>query len=523
MGVKSVTRGGWVAVGAGALAVASGSAFAGEQYANRVELGTPVPAPGSAIASARPLIALDTKNVAGLRDLRVLVDGADRTASVGRTQDGRLVLPAGRLRDGIHEVAVRFGTRNVFSRSVERKWSFAVDTKLPGLALASPKVGAEVNGRDLVLKGTSEPNANVTIGWKGGSAATVASATGGWQATAAVPEGPVALKVVASDPAGNATVTTRKVVVDTKAPALSLVKMPSTLTATDAPTFTGTIAGEAPARAILGATVNGRDIVALPGATGVDQNGDPVAGVTFTGRQFTLSVGRIPQGRNTVRVFVRDPAGNRTEKSLTMFVNSTDEFGTRDLVKGARGGDVKQLQQQLRDRGFKRTKVSGVYDDMTVRGVRNYQRVHGISQSGVFGPNTRTAFVGKIVVNLTKFRVSIVRDGKRVVTFPIAHGTARYPTPTGNYRIVNKQSNPTWTPPPDSDWAKGLGPIPPGPGNPLGTRWMGTSAPYVGFHGTPAASTIGTRASHGCIRMKIPDAEALYEQVVVGMPVQISY
>ena len=100
---------------------------------------------------------------------------------------------------------------------------------------------------------------------------------------------------------------------------------------------------------------------------------------------------------------------------------------------------------------------------------------------------------------------------------------ARYPTPTGSYRIVNKQSNPTWTPPPDSDWAKGLGPIPPGPGNPLGTRWMGTSAPYVGFHGTPASGTIGTRASHGCIRMRIPDAEALYEEVVVGMPVQISY
>ncbi len=77
--------------------------------------------------------------------------------------------------------------------------------------------------------------------------------------------------------------------------------------------------------------------------------------------------------------------------------------------------------------------------------------------------------------------------------------------------------------PPNSSWAKGLGPIPPGPGNPLGTRWMGTSAPFVGIHGTPADSTIGTRASHGCIRMHIHDAEALYDQVVVGMPVHISY
>ncbi len=523
MGVKSVSRGGWVALGAGALAIASGSAFAGEQYASRVELGAPIPAPGSAVATARPLIALDTKNVEGLRELKVFVDGTDRTARVGQTADGRLVLPAGRLSDGAHEVTVRFGTRNVFSRTVERSWSFRVDTKLPALAVAGLKAGSEVNARKLVLKGTSEPNANVTIGWKGGSAATVAAAKGGWQVAANVPEGPVALKIVASDLAGNTSVTTRKVVVDTSAPALRLAKVAPRLTETDSPTFTGAITGEVPGRAIVGANVNGRDIVARPGAIGFDQNGDPVPGVTFTGKQFALSVGRIPQGRNTVKVFVRDPAGNRTEKALSLFVDSTDEFGRRDLGRGARGDDVKTLQRQLRERGFKRTKVTGVYDDQTLRSVRNYQRVHDIAQSGVFGPNTRTAFVGRIVVNLSTFRVSVVRDGKRVVSFKIAHGTARYPTPTGTYRIVNKQSNPTWTPPPDSSWAKGLGPIPPGPGNPLGTRWMGTSAPYVGIHGTPAAYTIGTRASHGCIRMRIPDAEALYEEVSVGMPVTISY
>jgi peptidoglycan hydrolase-like protein with peptidoglycan-binding domain len=503
--------------------VASGSAFAGEQFANRVELGAPVPTPDTAVATARPLVALATKNVRDMRNLKVTIDGVDRTANVGRTADGRLVLPTGTLSDGTHEVAVSFGTRNVFSRSVTRKWSFTVDTKLPPIAVAAPKPGAEVNARDLVLKGKSEPNADVTVAWKGGSTATVAAPSGGWQATANVPEGEVALTVTAADPAGNAAVTTRRVTVDTTAPILTLAKLPAKLTETDAPVFTGAIKGESPARSVVGATVNGRAIAALPGATGVNEQGDPVAGVTFTGRQFALTVGRLPQGRNTVKVFIRDPAGNQATKTMNVMVDSTEEFGTYDLVKGARGADVKHLQQQLKDRGFKRTKVTGVYDDQTVRGVRNYQRVHKIKQSGVFGRNTREAFVGKIVVNLSKFQVSLVRDGKRVVTYKIAHGTARYPTPTGTFRIVNKQSNPTWTPPPDSDWAKGLGPIPPGPGNPLGTRWMGTSAQYVGIHGTPAAGTIGTRASHGCIRMRIPDAEALYEEVVVGMPVKISY
>ena len=523
MGLAGMTRKGWVATGAGVLALASGSAFAGQQYTSRAEVGALEPAPGSAVASPRPLIALTTKNVGTMRDLEVLVDGTDRTKDVARAADGRLVLPTTRLRDGEHDISVRFGTRNVFSRSVARSWSFTVDTKLPPLTINGPKPGAEVNARTVVVTGTSEPNAAVTVGWKGGTAAAAAGPNGGWEATAEIPEGPVALTVTAADPAGNAAVATRKVIVDRTAPALTLAALPPKLTETDAPTFRGTIKGEKPGRAIIGATINGRQVVARPGAAGVDQNGDPVPGVTFADNAFELSVGRIPQGRNAVKVFVKDPAGNRSEKAVNLLVDSTDEFGSRDLVRGARGGDVKVLQQQLRDRGFKRTKVSGVYDALTERGVRNYQRVHGIKQSGVFGPNTRTKFVGRIVVNLSKFRVSIIRDGKAVVTFPIAHGTSQYPTPTGDYRIVNKQSNPTWTPPPDSSWAKGLGPIPPGPGNPLGTRWMGTSAPYVGIHGTPAAGSIGTRASHGCIRMKIPDAEALYEEVAVGMPVHISY
>lgn len=521
MTVSGLTRGGWVAVGAGALAVASGSAFAGVQYANRVEVAAQVPAPGSAVATSRPLVALDTKNVGEMRDLQVLIDGRDRTRAAARSADGQIVLPAGRLADGDHTVDVRFATPNVFSRSVRRKWTFTVDTKIPPLTVAAPKPGAEVNTKRLVLSGTSDPNTSVRVAWKGGAARAVAGAKGGWRVATNVPEGSVALRVAATDPAGNAAVTRRRVVVDTTAPALALAQTATKLTETDAPVFYGTVTGETPARAIVGARVNGREVVAQRGAAGSDQNGDPVAGVTFTGRRFALSVGRLPQGRNDIRVFVRDPAGNATSERVTVNVDSTEEFGSQDLVRGARGADVKDLQKQLRERGFKRTKVTGVYDEQTVKSVKNYQRVHKIAQSGIFGRNTRTSFVGKIVVTLSKFRLQIIRDGKVVVTYKVAVGQPAFPTPTGSYHIVNKQQDPTWTPPPGSSWAKGLGPIPPGPGNPLGTRWMGTSAPLVGIHGTYADSSIGTRASHGCIRMHIPDVEALYEQVSVGMRVEL--
>jgi lipoprotein-anchoring transpeptidase ErfK/SrfK len=82
------------------------------------------------------------------------------------------------------------------------------------------------------------------------------------------------------------------------------------------------------------------------------------------------------------------------------------------------------------------------------------------------------------------------------------------------------QRNPWWYRP-DAGWAVGASPIPPGPGNPLGTRWMGLSYGWVGIHGTPDAGSIGYLASNWCIRMRIPEAEWLFERVHVGTPVFI--
>jgi lipoprotein-anchoring transpeptidase ErfK/SrfK len=110
---------------------------------------------------------------------------------------------------------------------------------------------------------------------------------------------------------------------------------------------------------------------------------------------------------------------------------------------------------------------------------------------------------------------------KLIREFRVATGRSQYPTPLGRYEVVNKQLNPWWYPPAGSDWAKDAEPIPPGPGNPLGTRWMGLSAPYVGIHGTPDAASIGYSASHGCVRMLIPQVEWLFTQVDVGTPVFI--
>jgi lipoprotein-anchoring transpeptidase ErfK/SrfK len=118
-------------------------------------------------------------------------------------------------------------------------------------------------------------------------------------------------------------------------------------------------------------------------------------------------------------------------------------------------------------------------------------------------------------------QVTVGKPVTFVRRFIVATGQAIYPTPTGSFKIVVMEKNPWWYPPPDAAWAKGESPIPPGPGNPLGTRWMGLSAPGVGIHGTPDPASLGYSASHGCIRMFIPSAEWLFNHVQVGTPVII--
>jgi len=126
-----------------------------------------------------------------------------------------------------------------------------------------------------------------------------------------------------------------------------------------------------------------------------------------------------------------------------------------------------------------------------------------------------------IVIHRGSNRLYLYNGVRLVRTFPVATGQAIYPTPLGHFQIVVKQLNPWWYPPTQDAWARGLKPVPPGPGNPLGTRWMGLSAPGVGIHGTSEPWSIGHSESHGCIRMQVPSAEWLFTRVQVGTPVFI--
>jgi lipoprotein-anchoring transpeptidase ErfK/SrfK len=125
-----------------------------------------------------------------------------------------------------------------------------------------------------------------------------------------------------------------------------------------------------------------------------------------------------------------------------------------------------------------------------------------------------------IVIKRGSNELTLFNGAKVVRAFRVATGQSAYPTPLGLFKIVVMWRNPWWYPP-NSDWAKGESPIPPGPNNPLGTRWMGLSASGVGIHGTNNPASIGYSLSHGCIRMLVPQAEWLFTHVQVGTPVYI--
>jgi lipoprotein-anchoring transpeptidase ErfK/SrfK len=123
-----------------------------------------------------------------------------------------------------------------------------------------------------------------------------------------------------------------------------------------------------------------------------------------------------------------------------------------------------------------------------------------------------------LVLSLSDRRVSVYSGDMLIASYEVAVGREGWNTPTGQFNVFQKQTNPAWQHPFTGEI------IPPGPENPLGTRWIGfwsDGENSIGFHGTPDESVIGSAVSHGCVRMRNADVLALYEQVGVDTPVTV--
>ena len=138
-------------------------------------------------------------------------------------------------------------------------------------------------------------------------------------------------------------------------------------------------------------------------------------------------------------------------------------------------------------------------------------------------PEVTKQDLGKtIVVDLSELQLYLYDGVKVERTYSVAAGSPSYPTPQGEWTIWDKRENPTWVNPDPDGWGKSMpAMIPGGPSNPLGTRALYLDAPGIRIHGTSASYSIGSYASHGCIRMVMDDVEELYELVPIGTTVHV--
>jgi L,D-transpeptidase ErfK/SrfK len=125
-------------------------------------------------------------------------------------------------------------------------------------------------------------------------------------------------------------------------------------------------------------------------------------------------------------------------------------------------------------------------------------------------------------INVAQRMLFLVRDNAIVAAYPVAVGRRDWPTPTGSFTILVKETNPTWDVPAsirEEMRRRGqvvITRVPPSPGNPLGAYWLGLSMASLGIHGTNAPSSVYQAVSHGCLRLHPDDIADLFERVSVG-------
>jgi hypothetical protein len=216
--------------------------------------------------------------------------------------------------------------------------------------------------------------------------------------------------------------------------------------------------------------------------------------VTYDQKKVDAFVARVDDG---ARVAARDATVHITLRHMVRRPGRTG----RELYE-------KRLGKQL---------TASLTDPRSPRLVRPPRKV---TKPNVRMRDLRRVYGTVVTVDKSHFRLRLFKRLRFVKSYGVAVGQPAYPTPTGLFHITNKAVNPTWSVP-DSPWAGALRneTVPGGSDqNPLKARWLGITN-GVGIHGTAETGSIGSAASHGCIRMLVPDVIDLYPRVPVGTPV----
>ena len=244
------------------------------------------------------------------------------------------------------------------------------------------------------------------------------------------------------------------------------------------------------------------------------------------------------RGGNLFTRTLRDLTGKREDADLEPAVHFSRKAVVRLLDRIRRSVDRKPVDAEVEISGAgvrsvasrpgRAVRASELHRDIRAAIVSPDADRHFVAHARRVEPKVATRDLQRrygtiLIVKRDAFRLELYKELKLSKTYSIAVGKAGLETPAGRYTIQNKAIDPAWHVP-DSDWAGKLrGKVIPGgaPDNPIKARWLGVYD-GVGVHGTSDDASIGSQASHGCIRMHIPDVEELYDEVPVGAPIYIA-
>ncbi|HKH63995.1 MAG TPA: L,D-transpeptidase/peptidoglycan binding protein [Solirubrobacterales bacterium] len=212
------------------------------------------------------------------------------------------------------------------------------------------------------------------------------------------------------------------------------------------------------------------------------------------------------------------PAVNRFVRKVAEDINrepkDADVEASGDSLEVVAGEPGRKLRDNQLERDLKAA-VLNANAPHTIKA-----KVHSVAPE-VTKQEVAAEYPSYLTLDRSTFTLRLWKNLKLAKTYTVAVGMEGLETPEGLYAIQEKEENPVWNVP-LSDWAGSLAgqTIPPGPSNPIKARWMGIYE-GAGIHGTEETYSLGSAASHGCVRMAIPDVEELYDEVEVGTPIFI--
>ncbi|MGI8580343.1 MAG: L,D-transpeptidase family protein [Solirubrobacteraceae bacterium] len=258
-------------------------------------------------------------------------------------------------------------------------------------------------------------------------------------------------------------------------------------------------------------------------AADLDATVDEALARSRSGSIFTRVSRRLSGGRVDANLEPRVSYSRAAVSNLTARVAKSIGHPAKDASISFSGSGLNTVPSRpgvTVDRGRLRARIERAL--LNREGIRRVRVPTETVQAKITSNRVASKYPTVVTIDRAGFRLHLFKHLKLVKSYPIAVGRQGLETPTGLYPVNDRQVNPVWHVP-NSSWAGKLAgkTIPPGPKDPIKARWIGITG-GAGIHGTTETGSLGSAASHGCIRMAIPDVIELFPRVPYGSMIYVA-